>query len=182
MDLRPFFPAAALVSLGLAGCSGNLTASGGPSQANPLDSEESAAVSELNQVRATHSPPAPPVTVCFSLDVSASGHSDDMRDHPSLPLGETGSNGTDVRSRACAAGYKAACPGNPSGSPSMAEVVAEGNSTGVATLQQWAADPTSGPLIVDPSFVVVGIGRSMSVTAYYWTLDLASMHDASCSM
>jgi uncharacterized protein YkwD len=179
MNPRSFFPAGVLLSLGLSACDGSLTASDAPSIANPLDAERSAAVAEVDAVRAAHSPPAAALTVCASLNVSASAHSDDLRDNSAtLMLGSPGSNGSTPRQRACSAGYEPAC----TDTPAMGEVVADGNATGTATADQWATDPVAGPLLVNPAFIVVGVGRSEGADGWYWTMDLASMNDPSCAM
>jgi uncharacterized protein YkwD len=160
----------------LAACSGNTGAADTPSQANPLDPEESAVVARVNQMRTAANLPG--VTVCYSLDVSASAHADDMRDN-ALPVGEPGSDGSTVNQRACTAGYKAACP--PS-TPAMAEVDASGYSTGDEAAAGWAADPTSGPILKNPALIVVGVGRSLGLAGYYWTMDLGGVDDPSCTM
>jgi uncharacterized protein YkwD len=161
--------------LALAACNGTTTAYGGPSQANPLDSEENDVLLQLNILRSQKG--VSQVAVCFSLNVSASAHSDDMRDNMYLsdvsPI-----DGSTVRTRACKAGYAAACP--PATIP-MAELVAEGNGTGAMTLAQWATDTTAGPILTEAPFVEAGVGRSIGADNERWTLDLASVMDPSCN-
>jgi uncharacterized protein YkwD len=176
MASRSFF--VVLVALGfsapLAGCDGTTSCFCGPTQANPLDADSSAIVQDLNMTRsAAH---VPTVTVCASLNVSAAAHSDQMRDDNYLAETSPVDSST-VRTRACAAGYKAAC----SGSIPMAELVAEGNGTGDTTYAQWATDPMASSLLVTPSFVVVGVGHSIGATNEYWTLDFSSETEASCN-
>jgi uncharacterized protein YkwD len=165
--------AAVLLPLVLAACNGSTTAVGGPSQANPLDPEENAAIAQVNVLRVMAG--APQVTVCASLNVSASAHSDDMRDNNYLA--EMSPDGSTVRTRACKAGYTPSCTGNLP----MAELVAEGSGTGAETVAQWANDATAGPILVQKDLVVAGIGRSFGVDNERWTLDFASVTDPSCN-
>ena len=63
----------------------------------------------------------------------------------------------------------------------MAELVAKGHAEGKLTLSQWSDDTGSRAFLEDPKFVVVGVGRSMSsADSAIWTLDIASLDDASC--
>jgi len=168
-------PLLALSSLALAAC-GSVSSAGDPSVANPLDSDESDAIFQLNTIRQGMS--LPPVTNCYTLNISASEHSDDMRDNPSLPLGTAGSDGSTLQTRACKAGYTAAC----TGSPRMGEVVAFGYNTGADDVSGWSTDSNAGPIVLDPTMVVVGAGRSQGAMGYYYTLDFGSMNDPSCAM
>jgi uncharacterized protein YkwD len=176
-SFRCFRAAAVLaLSFGLAACGSSVAAADGPSQANPLDSEESALIVALNALRASQSPPAPPVAVCFSLDVSAAAHSDDMRDNDYLAASPPGDPQSTVRTRACSAGYTPAC----SSDLAMAELVASGYGTGDDTLSGWESNATSDPLLLDPVFIVGGVGRSIGAATETWTLDLAAKADPSC--
>jgi uncharacterized protein YkwD len=156
----------------LCGCPSTETMDLGPSQANPLDSEEAAAMFEVNQVRAAAG--VAPVTNCFSLNVSASAHADDMRDNDYLE--ETGLDGSTVQSRGCTAGYKAGCAANAE----MAELVAMGIQTGEATVQQWVGNTTADAILVNPALIVLGIGRSISSSTTYWAADFGAVNEASC--
>jgi uncharacterized protein YkwD len=166
-------PLALALAAALAGCSGNAVCVCGPSIANPLDADEDAIVQQLNIARSAAG--VGPVTACVTLNVSAAAHSDDMRDNDYLsdvsPV-----DGSTVRTRACAAGYKAAC----GTTIPMAELVAEGNGTGDETYQQWADDAMSSPILVEKEYLVVGVGQSRGLQNEYWTLDLASVDDPSC--
>jgi uncharacterized protein YkwD len=176
MKLLTSFPRATAVlafALPLSACQGTTTAFGGPSQANPLDSEESSVIQSLNMLRMGKG--LPQVAVCFSLNVSASAHSDDMRNK--MYLSDVSPDGSTVRTRGCMNGYTPAC----TGMIPMAELVAEGFGTGAETLSQWAADPTAGPILIEAPFVVAGCGRSIGADNERWTLDLASQQDASCN-
>jgi uncharacterized protein YkwD len=151
-----------------AACSGNTTATDGPSQANPLDTEEAAVITALNMVRTAAG--APMVTQCTSLNTSASAHSDDMRDNDYLSDVPPSNPASTVRSRGCAAGYTPAC----TGTIPMAELVAQGYGTGGETVTQWQMDMTAGPILVEKSFTVAGVGRSQGADNEWWSLDLAS--------
>ncbi|UQA56552.1 CAP domain-containing protein [Polyangium aurulentum] len=145
----------------------------GQSPQNPLDPEESSVVQKVNQLRA--SADAPALKVCFSLNVSASVHSDDMREKGYLD--DNAPDGSDPVDRACDAGYKPACD-NMVG---MVEMVAKGNAEGAATFAQWSGDAGTRMLLLDPTFLVVGLGRAMSSDASaIWTLDMSTAEDPSC--
>jgi len=160
--------------LALVACSGSTSCPCPPTVPNPLDPESNAVVQALNIQRGMAGVSS--VSVCKSLNVSAAGHSDDMRDNSYLnEISPT--DGSDVRTRACKAGYAAAC----GTTILMAEFVAEGNGTGATTFAQWATDPTAGPDLVKPGFTVVGVGRSVGAANEYWTLDLAAVVDPSCN-
>jgi uncharacterized protein YkwD len=163
----------ALAALGASACAGDTIDGGVPSVANPLDAEENGVIGALNEHRAAMG--LAQVTVCKSLNVSASKHSDDMRDNGYL--GETGSDGSTVRTRTCAAGYTAAC----GTSIPMAELVASGNATGKETLEQWVADATSNAILFNASLVVAGVGSSQGADGTEWTLDLGGSADPSCN-
>jgi uncharacterized protein YkwD len=175
MFLRTSLVSTALVALtsALAGCSGATACDCGPTPPNPLDAEENAIVQDLNIARGMAGAPA--VTVCKSLNVSATRHSDDMRDNNYL--GMTSPNGSDVRARACMAGYTPAC----ATTIPMAELLAEGNGTGDSTYMQWAGDPNATMHLLEKDLIVVGLGHSIGLNNQYWTLDMASMMDASCN-
>ena len=160
-----FFAAAAL------GCSASVTELG-PSDANPLDTEEAALLSEFQAFRVSKNLPA--VTGCAVLNVSAAAHADDMRDHNYLA--DESPDGTTVRTRACNAGYQPAC-----GSAGVAEAVASGNDMAQAVLTQWENDMKTAPVISNPTLLVVGIGRSEGVDTPVWAMDLGSAQDPSCS-
>ncbi len=164
---------AAIAALGASACGGDTVDGGVPSVANPLDAEENGVIGALNMRRQAMS--LPQVAVCASLNVSASKHSDDMRDNGFL--GEAGSDGSTVRTRTCAAGYTAAC----GTSIPMAELVASGNATGKETLEQWVADATSNAILFNASLVVAGVGSSQGADGTEWTLDLGGSQDPSCN-
>jgi uncharacterized protein YkwD len=140
--------------------------------ANPLDIHERTAFDAVNEIRTAAG--VTPLTECASLNVSASRHSDDMRDKGYLD--DNGPDGATPKTRACAAGYVTAC-----GDTAMAELVAAGNGDGQLTVDQWKADTTTGPLMVDPLFTVGGIGRALFGERPIWTLDMAPVNEPSCA-
>src|SRR3954469_9916562 len=144
MNARASFPLVVL-AFALVACGGTDLPSG-PSQANPPDAEESSVVFSLNQLRGTSG--ITQVTVCTSLDVSASKHSDDMRDK--MYLSDMSPDGTTARQRACDASYTPACTGDLA----MAELVASGNATGKDTFLQWVNDKQSNPILMNPNLTV----------------------------
>jgi uncharacterized protein YkwD len=145
----------------------------GTSPQNPLDGEESEVVEKANNLRANAGAPA--LKVCFALNVSASVHSDDMRQKGYLD--DIAPDGTDPRQRACNAGYTPAC----ANTVGMVELVAKGNAAGVDTFDQWNKDASTRALLEDPTFVVVGVGRAMSSEeSAIWTVDMSTIDDPSC--
>jgi uncharacterized protein YkwD len=166
-------PFGLLLGLFVVGC-GDVATNLGPSEANPLDAEESALIAGLNKLRADAGIAAP-VLVCASLNVSASAHADDMRDN--AYLSDTGQDSSTPRTRGCAAGYKPACSDT---STPMAETVASGIVSGTGTLPQWQKDEATKTLLVNPALTVVGIGRSLQGDVPVWAMDLASKDDPSC--
>ncbi len=166
-------PFALVTGLFAAGC-GDVQSNPGPSEANPLDAEESALIAGLNKLRAGAGITTP-VLVCASLNVSAAAHADDMRDN--AYLSDTGQDGSTPRSRGCAAGYKPACDNTTT---AMAETVASGIVSGAETLPQWEKDAKTKELLLNPAFSVVGIGRAIQGDVPTWAMDLASKDDASC--
>jgi uncharacterized protein YkwD len=172
--MSPCFRTVLLVlPLALTACEGTTGLPG--TIANPLDAERAAAVQEVNTLRAQAG--VSQLAVCASLNTSASGHSDDMRDNNYLAE-VSPSTGSDVHSRGCSAGYEAACGGS---NIPMAELVAEGFFSGNQTIAQWQMDATSGPILTRPMMLVVGMGRSQGADNVYWTLDLSSSMDPSCN-
>lgn len=161
-----------LAALTVTGCS-TVEYADKVSEANPLDAFESELIVELNGLRADAG--APILTVCASLNVATSAHSDDMRDKNYLS--DVAPDKSTTPMRACKAGYEPACVG---GSVTMVEFIAKGHGEGNLTLDQWEMDPASSTLILSPEFFVVGIGRSLGADYPIWTMDMADKPDASC--
>jgi uncharacterized protein YkwD len=157
-----------------AACSSVEPGGGGPSEANPLDSEEGTLLYDLNQHRTNAG--VSQVAGCRTLNVAASLHADDMRDQ--AYLNDTGVDGSTPRARACQAGYGGACDGS---SVAMAELVASGLEEGHATLPQWIEKADTNAILVDPRFVVAGVGRSLGGDVPVWSLDLGGAEDPSCA-
>ena len=103
---------------------------------HPLDAEEDSLFYALNNFRADNGVGAA-VATCKSLNVAASAHADDMRDHGYLS--DEAPDGSTARERACDAGFKAACDKNAA----FAELVASGIDAGEGTLKQWSNDATT---------------------------------------
>ena len=141
------------------------------SQANPLDEFEMEVVTGLNALRSGAG--VSTLTVCASLNVATSAHSDDMRDNDYLS--DVGPDKSTTPMRACAAGYKPGC-----GGVAMVEFIAKGHGEGTVTLEQWKMDAESSVLLTKPEFVVLGVGRALGGEKPIWTLDLADTMDGSC--
>ena len=179
MVFRSFF-GAALSSITLAGlmvataaCSGNSSneVDAGPSQANPLDAEESALLQQINDHRASNS--ITPVRQCATLNESASQHADDMRDKGYLD--DAGQDGSKPRERACDAGYKTGCD-----QTAFAELVASGVEDASATLGQWTKATNTNDILLNPELGVAGIGRSLGGEVPYWAVDFGTLTEPSC--
>jgi uncharacterized protein YkwD len=165
--MRPSLICAFLLALGAGGCSGTTTDLAA-SIANPLDPIRIQLLADVNQVRSSMN--LGTFTDCATLNVAASAHSDDMRDNDYLS--DTAPDGSTPRSRACSAGYTPAC----STTTIMAELVAQGQPDAMTTVSQWTADPTADGLMLTPSLVVAGIGRSIHTSGTAtWSLDLGSV-------
>jgi uncharacterized protein YkwD len=160
-------------ALCVAGCSGSTEGTpAGPSEANPLDAEEASMVQAVNDLRADNG--VQMVKDCATLNVSASKHSDDMRDQGYLD--DVAPDGSTPRSRACEAGYLAACETNTA----MAELVASGVGSAEGSLGQWTKREDTTKILIDPGLVVLGVGRADGGDAPHWTLDFGSAVEPSC--
>jgi uncharacterized protein YkwD len=159
-------------TVGTFGCSSVENAPAETSPANPLDSEEGTLVYDLNSYRAQNGLAA--LKVCASLNVAASAHADDMRDHGYL--NDTGSDGSSARSRACASAYMAACDAKTQ----LAELVSSGNELGDQVFPLWTKDAKTEPILRNATLVVIGVGRSLGGDVPYWSVDLADHDEASC--
>jgi len=173
MNTRNLHGIAALsFALGLIGCAAEGGANG-PSEANPIDAEESRLLYEFNRFR-EDAGIAQIIDVCASLNSAASAHSDDMRDKGYLA--DEAPDGSVPRTRACDAGYQPACDE----SATIAEVVGFGLEEGKGTFAQWEADEKTKAVLMTPAFIVGGVGRSLGGSKPIWTLLLASKSDPSC--
>jgi uncharacterized protein YkwD len=163
------------LAFGAAACTGTTEYPGGPSKANPLDEDENAFARAINTARL--SAKLPSFKICASLNSSASTHADDMRDNG--VTGDKGSDGSDVRTRACAAGYMPSCNG---ATIPMAELVATGNEDGTLTEQQFAGDPMSSMIMLNPELIVMGVGISLGAAdgEPRWAIDFGGVLQSDC--
>lgn len=162
---------ASIVLAGASGCDADIGVTG-PSPANPLDAEEQALADALNDHRKASG--LPTLSLCVALNVSASAHSDDMRDNNYQS--DVGLDGSTTMTRACAAGYAPGCS-----NAAMAEVIASGSPDPAHTLGQWKEDMTAAPILVNPSLIVMGVGRTFREDqSPIWTIDFGGAEDASC--
>lgn len=140
----------------------------------PLDGEEQAFVTIINDYRSQNG--LGPLTPCVSLNRAAQGHSEDMRDldyfdHDNL-------DGEDPFDRMCTACFDLAC----SSQTAMGENIAAGNSGAQATFEQWRNSPGHNANMLSASFNFIGIGRATGGGTYgsYWTNVFAGNDEASC--
>lgn len=144
----------------------------GPAAAS-LPAATQSLLDEINRRRAEgatcgseRKPPAPPMRWSEPLFRAADRHVRDMAPQRGGSIGHTGSNGSDVGSRAEAAGYRWS---------SVGENVAAGRPTASATLAQWMASPGHCANIMNPGFVDVAVaGLHLPGTNYnhYWVMVL----------
>jgi len=165
--------ASSAVSSGSGG--GGTTNCGGAGPATtPLDSEELAFLNIINDYRANNGLGA--LTACVSLNRTAQGHSEDMRDQDYFD--HTGLNGSTPWDRACDACFDLGC--GPS--TAMAENIAAGNPGAMDTFTQWKNSPGHDANMLDSDFTMIGIGRSLGGGTYgtYWTNVFAGSDEPSC--
>jgi uncharacterized protein YkwD len=139
-----------------------------------VDPVEADAVYQINQAR-EQAGIAATLKVCTALNVSASGHSDDMRDKGYTK--EVGPDGSNSRSRSCAAGYQPGCLTTTS----MGELVASGIDEGTVVVDTWMKSDSGKGALLGTGFAVVGVGRALGDDGtMYWTVDLGGKDDPSC--
>ena len=159
------------VAVVLGACSGSTEAQpAGPSSPS-LDAEESAMVQAVNDLRGMNG--AQMLKDCATLNISASKHSDDMRDQGYLA--DVAPDGSTPRSRACDAGYQSAC-----GSTAMAELVASGIYEAEGALSQWTKKAETLELLNRAELAVIGVGRADGGESPVWTLDFGGAYEPSC--
>lgn len=142
------------------------TAAGLPAATQSLLDEINRRRAEGATCGAERKPPAPPMRWSEALFRAADRHVRDMAPQRGGSIGHTGSNGSDVGSRAEAAGYRWSAVG---------ENVAAGRPTASATLAQWMASPGHCANIMNPGFVDVAVaGVHLPGTNYnhYWVMVL----------
>ena len=174
MTFKPYRSAlAALLSLAAL----SATAVVSRAQTPTLDSQESAFLTLINNYRSQNG--AGPLQVSVALENSSTWMSNDMA--AKNYFSHTDSLGRDPFTRMAAFGY----PYSPAG-----ENIAAGNSDAQSTFTQWqtACDPdASGACtyahkqnMLNPSYVVIGIGRAYSASStygWYWTTDFGGYLD-----
>ncbi len=140
----------------------------------PLDAEEQAFLDTLNNYRAQNG--LGPVDACVSLNRTAQGHSEDMRDNDYFS--HDGQNGSEPWDRACDACFDLGC--GPS--TAMAENIAAGNSGAAGTFEQWRTSPGHNQNMLGSNFTMIGIGRATGGGMYgtYWTTVFAGTDEPSC--
>ena len=153
--------------------SGEMCGGAGPTT-TPLDSEEQAFVTIINNYRAQNG--LAPLTPCVSLNRTAQGHSEDMRDNNYFS--HTGLNGSAPWDRACVACFDLGC--GPM--TAMGENIAAGNSGAQATFQQWKDSPGHNANMLSNNYTMMGIGRAVGGGQYgvYWTNVFAGDDEPSC--
>ena len=153
----------------MSGCGG-----AGPGT-TPLDSEEQQMLVLVNNHRANNS--LGPLTACTSLNRTAQGHSEDMRDQDYFS--HTGLNNSSPWDRACDACYALGC--GPM--TAMAENIAAGNSGAAGTFNQWLNSPGHNANMLGSNFTQLGIGRATGGGTYgsYWTQVFGGQTEPSCN-
>ena len=141
----------------------------------PLDTQEEAFLVLINQYRADNGLGA--LTACTSLNRTAQGHSEDMRDQDYFS--HTGLNGSSPWSRACDACYELGCGPQTA----MAENIAAGNSDAQGTFTQWKNSPGHNANMLGGNFTMIGIGRATGGGQYgvYWTNVFGGNSEPSCN-
>lgn len=154
---------------GGSGCGG-----AGPTT-TPLDNEEQAFLVLINNYRQQNGLGA--LTACTSLNRTAQGHSEDMRDNDYFS--HTGLNNSSPWDRACDACFALGC--GPM--TAMAENIAAGNSGAQATFDQWKNSPGHNANMLGSSFSIIGIGRATGGGTYgvYWTNVFGGQSEGSCN-
>ncbi|MFP6685617.1 MAG: CAP domain-containing protein, partial [Polyangiaceae bacterium] len=139
-----------------------------------LDGEEQAFLQIINTYRAQNGLGA--LAACKSLNRTAQGHSEDMRDQDYFS--HDGLNGSEPWDRACDACYELGC--GPM--TAMAENIAAGNSGAQKTFTQWKNSPGHDKNMKGASFKYIGIGRATGGGTYgsYWTNVFGGAHEKSC--
>jgi uncharacterized protein YkwD len=155
-------------------CAGDCGQGSGP-QTTGLDTEEMAFVVLINQHRASNG--LGPLKTCVTLNRSAQGHSEDMRDKNYFS--HTGLDGSSMVTRSCDACYSFACPLGTA----MGENIAAGNSGASGTFTQWKNSSGHNMNMLSPNYTVMGIGRATGGGTYgvYWTNVFGGKDDGTCN-
>jgi uncharacterized protein YkwD len=139
-----------------------------------LDSEEQAFVGLINNWRAQNG--LGPLGTCISLNRSAQGHSDDMRDQDYFD--HVGLDNSLPWDRACSSCFSLGCGPQTA----MGENIAAGNPDAQATFLQWKNSPGHNANMLSSNFTMMGIGRATGGGTYgvYWTNVFAGNDEPSC--
>ncbi|WP_438042476.1 CAP domain-containing protein [Sorangium sp. So ce128] len=155
-------------------CGACQVCSGAGPSTTPLDTEEQAFLTIINQYRAQNGLGA--LSGCTSMNRAAQGHSEDMRDQNYFS--HTSLDGRTPWTRMCNACYELGCGGT-----AMAENIAAGNSTAQATFTQWKNSDGHNKNMLGSAYKVIGIGRATGGGTYgsYWTTVFGGSSEASCN-
>ncbi len=155
-------------------CAADCGQGSGP-QSTGLDAEEMAFVVLINQHRANNG--LGPLKACVTLNRSAQGHSEDMRDKNYFS--HTGLDGSTMVTRSCDACYSYACPLQTA----MGENIAAGNSDAQNTFNQWKNSSGHNMNMLSSNYRVMGIGRATGGGQYgvYWTNVFGGNDDGTCN-
>jgi uncharacterized protein YkwD len=155
-------------------CGEDCSKGGAPVSTTGLDSEEQAFLQIINAYRAQNGLGA--LAACKSLNRTAQGHSEDMRDQNYFS--HDGLNGSEPWDRACDACYELGC--GPM--TAMAENIAAGNASAQKTFTQWKNSPGHDKNMKGASFEYIGIGRATGGGQFgsYWTNVFGGAHEMSC--
>jgi len=126
----------------------------------PLDSEESAFLTQINAYRAQNGRGA--LTANPQLNAAADGHSVDMA--TKNYFSHTSLSGTEPDDRAASQGYP--------NSQTVGENISAGRETAADAFQGWKNSPPHNTNMLDASYVDIGIGRAFSAGSqygWYWT-------------
>jgi uncharacterized protein YkwD len=156
--------------------SGGPTGCGGAGpMTTELDVEEQNFLVLINDYRKQNN--LGPLKACRSLNRTAQGHSEDMRDQDYFS--HTGLNNSTPWDRACDACYDLGCGPKTA----MAENIAAGNSDAQKTFTQWKNSPGHDKNMKGANFTMIGIGRATGGGKYgvYWTNVFGGDSEASCN-
>ena len=129
--------------------------------ADPRDGELKSMCRQINSLRVQNG--VAPLLISTTLRTAAGWMSTDMA--RKNYFSHTDSLGRGLSSRLLAFGYV---------HPYVAENIAAGSSSASATMELWKNSPAHRANMLNPSFTVIGIGRSYdsasaSAYGYYWT-------------
>lgn len=155
------------------GGSGGTSCTGNGNPTHGLASVEEDLLDEVNAYRASRG--RAPVSICWSLNVSAQDHANDMRNKGYFS--HVGTGGTEFWERACTAGYTNGCVPNTW----MGEIIAGYDSTAQGVMNQWLNSPGHEFIMESANYIVAGIGHACGGPfGHYWVMDFAGADEPSC--